>query len=151
MARWQKCRRAVWCYGLKAMPNGRRAVARQPALPFLFASHPNVPAPSPALPQPLNNRHISPRPDNGKIKRRLHAEPSISGSTKCLFKPHGHFRCDGTAAGDHIMKLLARHTQGLCCVGCAEPKLFKIIPHKPAGMGWGFHRHRDVSNLCGGW
>ena len=45
--------------------------------------------------------------DLGKIVIRLHRQPRVGGAAERLFEPKRHFRRDGTASGDEVVKLLA--------------------------------------------
>src|ERR1700676_257757 len=58
-----------------------------------------------------------------KVVGRLHPQPHISAAAERFLETHGHLRRHGALAADDIIKLLARHPEGLRRPSDAQAKL----------------------------
>ena len=79
--------------------------------------------------------------DLGKIVIRLHPQPSVGGAAERLFEPKRHFRRDGAASGDEVVKLLARNAEPLCGLDNRNAHFLDTVANHLAGVRRVFHRH----------
>src|SRR5215831_10224822 len=80
-----------------------------------------------------------------KVVSHLQPQPRFRAAAECFVETDRHIGRNAALAVDQIIQGLPRYPQCLGSLGDCQPQRFDaVMPHRKAGVGWIFHRHRGA-------